>query len=321
MNIKNKPVIKMDAKEQIKFNLKREVQLLRLQNNFLRQEYMKVTGESYVDMPELPELERLVGKVSDDSGLFPSINNRRNMAEVSHSFDGAHRGGMSKGGKHIGPAMGGVQDKSSAFYMMQRDQNMALKSDDELGQLDHQLGVLRQENAQMRYQKELMNREFEGMMYENNSLISKLANLEKVFIGESMDHDSGNGYDDSSTTAKKYSHGLLVAENNELRARIEHSEQEKIELKGILIQLEADHAPSTGLTRDNSRDLSPGSLKVMEINQTNLNPKNDTPSFYYQGKQPMHDDYNDLQKPSSSASKKSTDSSYMRFKRAMNSQK
>lgn len=38
MNIKNKPVIRMDAKEQVKFNLKREVQLLRLQNNFLKQE-------------------------------------------------------------------------------------------------------------------------------------------------------------------------------------------------------------------------------------------------------------------------------------------
>ena len=38
MNIKNIPVVRMDEKEQIKFNLKREVQLLKLQNNLLRQE-------------------------------------------------------------------------------------------------------------------------------------------------------------------------------------------------------------------------------------------------------------------------------------------
>lgn len=32
MNIKNKPVIQVDAKEQVIFNLKREVQLLHLEN-------------------------------------------------------------------------------------------------------------------------------------------------------------------------------------------------------------------------------------------------------------------------------------------------
>jgi len=36
MNIKNKPVIQMDAKEQIIYNLKREIQLLRLENEFLK---------------------------------------------------------------------------------------------------------------------------------------------------------------------------------------------------------------------------------------------------------------------------------------------
>ena len=36
MNIKNKPVVQMDAKEQIIYNLKREIQLLRLENDFLK---------------------------------------------------------------------------------------------------------------------------------------------------------------------------------------------------------------------------------------------------------------------------------------------
>jgi len=37
MNIKNKPVIQMDQKEQIIFNLRREIQLLRLENNYFKE--------------------------------------------------------------------------------------------------------------------------------------------------------------------------------------------------------------------------------------------------------------------------------------------
>ncbi len=37
MNIKNKPVIQMDEKEQIIFNLRREIQLLRMENEYLKE--------------------------------------------------------------------------------------------------------------------------------------------------------------------------------------------------------------------------------------------------------------------------------------------
>lgn len=36
MNIKNKPVIQMDEKEQIIFNLRREIQLLKMENEYLK---------------------------------------------------------------------------------------------------------------------------------------------------------------------------------------------------------------------------------------------------------------------------------------------
>lgn len=44
MNIKNKPVIQMDAKEQIIYNLKREIQLLRLENEFLKDTVQELNG-------------------------------------------------------------------------------------------------------------------------------------------------------------------------------------------------------------------------------------------------------------------------------------
>ena len=88
MNIKNKPIIKMDAKEQIKFNLKREVQLLRLQNTFLRQELSKLTGSSHLDIPDITELEMLIkGVAPSEDGMLPPINTKRNRANMSHSFE------------------------------------------------------------------------------------------------------------------------------------------------------------------------------------------------------------------------------------------
>ena len=37
MNIKNKPILQMDAKEQTIFNLKREIQLLKMENTYLKE--------------------------------------------------------------------------------------------------------------------------------------------------------------------------------------------------------------------------------------------------------------------------------------------
>jgi len=43
MNIKNKPVIQMDEKEQIIFNQRREIQLLRMENEYLKEKlYFRV---------------------------------------------------------------------------------------------------------------------------------------------------------------------------------------------------------------------------------------------------------------------------------------
>jgi kinesin family protein 12 len=42
MNIKNKPVIQMDAKDQIIYNLRREIQLLKMENDYLKGKLYRV---------------------------------------------------------------------------------------------------------------------------------------------------------------------------------------------------------------------------------------------------------------------------------------
>ena len=44
MNIKNKPIVMMDAKEQIIFNLKREIQLLKMENGYLKEQVTRLNG-------------------------------------------------------------------------------------------------------------------------------------------------------------------------------------------------------------------------------------------------------------------------------------
>ena len=51
MNIKNKPVLQMDAKEQIIYNLKREIKLLRIENDFLQQVCANLNGGQPVLIP------------------------------------------------------------------------------------------------------------------------------------------------------------------------------------------------------------------------------------------------------------------------------
>jgi len=52
MNIKNKPVIQMDEKEQVIHNLRREIQLLKLENQFLKDVSFKLNGNMPVIMPD-----------------------------------------------------------------------------------------------------------------------------------------------------------------------------------------------------------------------------------------------------------------------------
>ena len=51
MNIKNKPVVQRDAKDQIIFSLKKECEILRLENDFLKQTVLELNGGKAIEMP------------------------------------------------------------------------------------------------------------------------------------------------------------------------------------------------------------------------------------------------------------------------------
>ena len=79
---------------------------------------------------------------------------------------------------------------------------------------------LREENNQMRYQKEVRERDFENIMFENQSLYTKLDNLENVFIGQPSSHKSELDSERSAALQTRYSESNLLVENNELRRKV-----------------------------------------------------------------------------------------------------
>ena len=66
MNIKNKPIIQMDAKEQIIYNLKREIHLLKMENEYLKDSIYKLNGGKPIQMPSHLQLEQ---QYKGDSGI------------------------------------------------------------------------------------------------------------------------------------------------------------------------------------------------------------------------------------------------------------
>jgi kinesin family member 12 len=58
MNIKNKPIIQMDAKEQIIYNLKREIHLYKLENEYLKDQIYRLNGGKAIQMPSTQQLEQ-----------------------------------------------------------------------------------------------------------------------------------------------------------------------------------------------------------------------------------------------------------------------
>ena len=70
MNIKNKPVIQLDAKEQVIYNLRRETELLKLENSWLKAKVHELNGGNPIEMPHLQlDASKMIGGNQVGSGI------------------------------------------------------------------------------------------------------------------------------------------------------------------------------------------------------------------------------------------------------------
>lgn len=68
------------------------------------------------------------------------------------------------------------------------------------------------------------------MMFENQTLYTKLDNLESVFIGTPLQKDN-SGEAGKEKFTKDYQTSSLIVENSELRRKLAALEQENIDLR------------------------------------------------------------------------------------------
>ena len=105
-----------------------------------------------------------------------------------------------------------------------------------LQEFEFEITRLREENSTLRYTKELKEREFENVMFENNTLYGKLENLENVFIGSAIARDGLSSA--HSKLSQDYTTSTLMLENTELKKKIQRLEEEKLELKKAIINID-----------------------------------------------------------------------------------
>ena len=136
MNIRNQPVLQIDAKDQVIVNMNRELQLLRIENQYIKQKIYEINGGQPIDMPN-------VSLSSYSEVSFPPIN-----SAIVISKNETHHSGPRK----------------------------------QLDEYEMELNKAKEECSKLRYSNEIIEKKLENKVLDNNILLSKLENLESVFV-------------------------------------------------------------------------------------------------------------------------------------------
>ncbi|XP_072164401.1 uncharacterized protein [Diadema setosum] len=220
--IKNKPVVRMDPREKLISSLKREVRLLRSENQYLRQRLeFPGTAQPSLRPPiangnDLGEAGFGPGEPPPDGELTPVPNGRtlveeprieRREAPLEGSHGGEGGGGGGKGNYHQ------QQDQVPS----QNNPTVSAKSaaDNSLYEMLQEYMVenetLRSENSDLHSVKEKARRDHDVVARENDRLLKKLEDLERVFTASPYSLPSSF----NSRTSSGQSTSLRVLNNNQ----------------------------------------------------------------------------------------------------------
>lgn len=101
-------------------------------------------------------------------------------------------------------------------------------------EFDLEIIRLRQENHQLRFQNELIERDSDNITFEK-SIQSKIENLENFYIGSAIKR---NPIDQKAQIQSEYETSTLTLENREMKDKLRTLEEEKIELTQNLTMLQ-----------------------------------------------------------------------------------
>jgi kinesin family protein 12 len=171
MNIKNRPVVQMDPKEQIIFNLNRENELLRMENAYLREQLSRVTNGLPIEIPDFLQQGTRGGKMKE---LPPLSSHGKNASSSKKLIPGEEGGGE---------------------YQLELPVNKIMS------EYQYEVNRLKKENEELRFARDVAEKNYHILMNDNNALQIRLENLENVFIGNpiqkgEMDNKQKNRIED-----------------------------------------------------------------------------------------------------------------------------
>jgi kinesin family member 12 len=262
-NIQNRPMIQMDQKEQLIFNLRQEVKLLRLENDFLRQQLSihnggvvpsspYTSGRSSVGTPLNGTVTpRSPGSAPPGLPMSPSSSNGAySRAPPHHVPPLGPQGGSSgappglavpppgvapttngrgvRGPSPRAPKTGGGKNNVS-------DENMQKM----LSTYRREIERLKTENREVRARGSVAERGYRAVMAENERLCNKLEHLEEIFVHQSRQtpwpekgDPNKKGDDAWGSKEGKMDDGTkeklirkVKAENSSLRMRVQRLEK------------------------------------------------------------------------------------------------
>ena len=135
----------MDQREQIIYNLTRENELLKMENQFLKEQLERSKNGLPLDIPDY--------MIQGNPRQLPPLKSSQKRLPSGNKMDAGE-----------GPSLDMPYNKI-------------------LGEYEFELDRLKQENEELRNAKELAEKNYQIVMNDNNALNLKLENLENVFIG------------------------------------------------------------------------------------------------------------------------------------------
>ncbi|KAK3233486.1 hypothetical protein CYMTET_56226 [Cymbomonas tetramitiformis] len=189
-NIKNKPVVQMDPQDTLVLALRREVQLLRTENTFLREQ---LAGKATPGYPQLDVQKPYLSLMPDDQGALSPGGNARTPSTSGKSKSGSTPLGETKGRRGTLPSMphsAELLEKLSQpgdlsglpkSELMRRLQDAtallhgyAMQNEQLYGEVD-----------QLQAQHSMLQVEHQGVITDNERLEGKLERLETTFMNQS----------------------------------------------------------------------------------------------------------------------------------------
>lgn len=234
MNIKNKPIVQMDKLEQEIYTLRQEEYKLRLENQWLKNQIYSLNGGKPIELPKQISAVHLP-PIRGSDGFQIEIGSGPKSEHIGTGKLGGF-GDLSKP-PSANSQMGGGRRGASAI-----DFGGDYSGQQMMQEFDLEIIRLRQENHQLRYQKELAKRDYENVLFENNTLNSKLENLENVFIGSAIQRNPAKS---KTNLTSDYATSTLMLENQKLKKKLEHVEHERLEISRT-VQAFQEQAPVMG---------------------------------------------------------------------------